>query len=270
MPELPEVECVRRNLLRAGLPGLVITSADVGWAKTVKRPDAARFVADVRGRRISDVNRRGKYLIFPLSGGESATLIVHLGMTGWLWLRPEADGPDPMVRHTFHLGDGRQLRFQDGRKFGKMWLAGEANDVLPPLSPEPLEADFTTELLADKFRGRSAPIKALLLDQSIASGLGNLYADESLFLAGIHPERPASELSVDETARLRDAIVSALTTACLVYDRARDQSWPEFPDPLETWTHPRDTTQPCPVCNTNMAAIRVRARGTYFCPNCQQ
>ena len=191
-------------------------------------------------------------------------------MTGWLWLRPEADEPDPMVRHTFHLDDGRQLRFQDGRKFGKMWLAGETDDVLPPLSPEPLEGDFTTELLADKFRGRSAPIKALLLDQSIASGLGNLYADESLFLAGIHPERPASELSVDETARLRDAIVSALTTACLVYDRARDQSWPEFPDPMETWTHPRDTTQPCPVCNTNMAATRVRARGTYFCPNCQQ
>lgn len=270
MPELPEVECVRRNLVRAGLPGRVVTAADVGWAKSVKRPGAAEFVAGLAGRTILDVGRRAKYLIFPLSGGAPRTLIVHLGMTGWLWLRPVSDDPDPMIRHTFHLDDGRDLRFEDGRKFGKMWLADEAADVLPPLSPEPLDGEFTTELLAGKFHRRTAPIKALLLEQSVASGLGNIYADESLFLAGIHPERPASELSADETARLRDGIVSALTTASLVYDRARDQSWPGFPDPMTTWTHPRNTTDPCPVCNTNMAAARVRGRGTYFCPDCQR
>ena len=112
-------------------------------------------------------------------------------------------------------------------------------------------------------------MKALLLEQSIVAGLGNLYADESLFLSRIHPERPASGLSTDELARLRQAIIDSLTAAYGVYDRARDQHWPDPPTALPTWSHPRDINSPCPNCGANMAAIRVRARGTYFCPKCQ-
>ena len=123
--------------------------------------------------------------------------------------------------------------------------------------------------MAESLAGRNAPVKALLLDQSIASGLGNLYADESLFLAGIRPERPASGLSVDEVARLRKAIVAALTAAFGVYDRARDQHWPDPPAALTAWTLPRDTKAQCPNCGTNMAGTRVRGRGTYYCPKCQ-
>ena len=269
MPELPEVENVRRSLVRAELPGRTVTAANVGWGNTVKHPSAAEFAAGLAGRTIKGVDRRAKYLIFPLSGGDPDTFIVHLGMTGRLQVHPQTRKPDPLTRHAFSLDDGRELRFVDGRKFGKMWLVDDPTDVLPDLSPEPLTDDFTTELLAESLAGRNAPIKALLLDQSITSGLGNLYADESLFLAGIHPERPASALSVDEIARLREAIVAALTAAFGVYDRARDQHWPDPPAALTTWTHPRDTKAQCPNCGTNMAATRVRGRGTYYCPSCQ-
>ena len=269
MPELPEVEGVRRTLVRAGLPGRTVTAARVGWTKTVKRPSAAEFVETLPGRTIESVERRGKYLVFPLSGQDGGVFVVHLGMTGRLELQERSRSPDPLTRHAFLLDDERELRFVDSRKFGKMWLAADRSEVLPALSPEPLEADFTTELLAASLAGRNAPIKALLLEQSVAAGLGNLYTDESLYLAGIHPERPASRLSADEVARLRSAIISALTAAFGVYDRARDQHWPDPPVALTAWTHPRTTKAACPMCGAAMAMTRVRGRGTYFCPACQ-
>ena len=269
MPELPEVENTRRNLVRVGLPGRTITGANITWANSVKKPSAAELAEGLKGRAIQDVQRRGKYLILPLSGGKPATFMVHLGMTGRLQVHLQSHEPNPMTRHSFLLDDGRELRFVDGRKFGKLWLVDSPDEVLPAMSPEPFDDEFTIETLADSFTGRKAPVKALLLEQSIVCGLGNLYADESLFLAGIHPDRPASGLSTDEIARLRQAIIDALTAAYGVYDRARDQHWPEPPTALTTWSHPRNTAAACPNCGTNMAAIRVRARGTYFCPKCQ-
>ena len=269
MPELPEVENTRRNLVRAGLPGCTITGANITWANTVKKPSAAELAEGLKDRTIQDVQRRGKYLIFPLSGGGPAAFIVHLGMTGRLRVQPQSQEPDPMTRHFFPLGDGRELRFVDGRKFGKLWLVDSPDEVLPVMSPEPFDDDFTVETLAESFAGRKAPVKALLLEQSVACGLGNLYADESLFLAGLHPERPASDLSIEEIARLRQAIIDSLTADYGVYDRARDQDWPDPPTALTTWSHPRDVKASCPNCGTNMAAIRIRARGTYFCAKCQ-
>lgn len=269
MPELPEVENTRRNLVRAGLPGSTITAANITWANTVKKPSAAELAESLKGRTFQDIQRRGKFLIFPLSGGNPATFMVHLGMTGRLQVHHNSQEPHPMTRHSFSLDDGRELRFVDGRKFGKLWLVDSPIEVLPALSPEPFDDEFTVEALAESFAGRKAPVKALILEQSVVSGLGNLYADESLFLAGIHPERPASSLSIDELARLRQAIMDALTAAYGVYDRARDRHWPDPPAALITWSHPRDKAAACPNCGTNMAAIRVRARGTYFCPKCQ-
>ncbi len=262
MPELPEVENVRRSLIRAELPGRTIVSAYVGWDNAVKHPAPTKFAAGLAGRTIITVERRAKYLIFPLSGGDPDTFVVHLGMTGRLQVHPQPRPSDRMTRHTFPLDDGRELRFVDGRKFGKIWLVDDPEDVLPRLSPEPLTGEFTVALLVSSLTGRNAPVKALLLEQSITSGLGNLYADESLFLSGIHPERPASSLSVDEIVRLRKAIIEALTTAFGVYDRARDQHWPDPPAALTAWTHPRDTKAQCPSCGTNMAFTRVRGRGT--------
>ena len=269
MPELPEVENTRRNLLRAGLTGSTISQANITWANTVKKPSPSELADWIKGRTIRAIERRGKFLILPLSGNRPANFIVHLGMTGRLIVQPKSVIADPMTRHFFPLEDGRELRFLDSRKFGKLWLVDSTTEALPSMSPEPFDDDFTVETLAESFSNRKSPIKALLLEQGIACGLGNLYADESLFLAGIHPERPAAELSVDEVARLRQSIIDALNTAYEVYDRAREQYWPNPPTALTTWSHPRDVKSPCPNCGTNMTAIRVRGRGTYLCSRCQ-
>ncbi len=280
MPELPEVESVRRSLLRSGLAGRTITGADIGWANTVKHPSADELAASVAGRTVQDVGRRAKYLLFPLTGsstgpgpsassGQATMLVAHLGMTGNLVVQPRKIKPHAMTRHTFTLDDGRELRFVDGRKFGKLWLADDLGKILPPLSPEPLEEEFTTEWLSDAFARRNAPVKALLLEQSIAAGVGNIYADEALFLSGIRPDRPASELSADEVVRLRQGIIDCINAGFEVYDRVREQRWPEPPEPMGTWSHPRDANTPCPNCGGEMQSTRIRARGTWFCATCQ-
>ena len=239
----------------------------MGWAPTVKLPSLEDFVLGLHSRRVEEIGRRGKYLLLPLDSGE--TFIIHLGMTGGLSVQPAPREPDPMVRHTFSLDDGRVLWFRDPRKFGHLWLVTDVREALPQLGPEPLSEDFTVESLADKFRGKGAPVKALLLEQSVAAGLGNLYVDESLYRSGIHPARQAGSLNSGEVARLRDSIVSTLESAFSIYDRARDEHWPEPPSALHTWSIPRKEGEPCPRCGGSIATLRVRARGTFFCPACQ-
>ena len=269
MPELPEVESVRRSLLRSGLAGRTITCADIGWAKTVKHPSAEEFAKLVAGRTVADVGRRAKYLLFPLLGHPTATMVAHLGMTGNLVVQPGEQQSHAMTRHVFELDDGRELRFVDGRKFGKLWLSDDLGKILPPLGPEPLGNEFTTEWLADSLAKRNAPVKALLLEQSIAAGVGNIYADEALFLSGIRPDRKASTLSADEVVRLRQGIIDCINAGFAIYDRVRDQRWPEPPEPMGTWSHPRDASTPCPNCGGEMSSARIRARGTWFCATCQ-
>ena len=275
MPELPEVESVRRSLLRSGLAGRTITGADIGWANTVKHPSAEELADSVVGRTVADVGRRAKYLLFPLagpsasSGRAAATLVAHLGMTGNLVVQPGEQPPHPMTRHAFALDDGRELRFVDGRKFGKLWLAEDPGKILPTLGPEPLGDEFTTEWLAGSLAKRNAPVKALLLEQSIAAGVGNIYADEALFLSGIRPDRAASELSADEVVRLRQGIIDCINAGFAVYDRVRDLRWPEPPEPMGTWSHPRDAKTPCPNCGGAMTSMRIRNRGTWYCAACQ-
>ena len=272
MPELPEVENTRRYLIQAGLPGRTITGATIGWAKTVKQPSLEDFVLGVRDRRVADVKRRGKYILLPLQGGDSTnpdTLMLHLGMTGGLRVQPQSQPVPPMVRHSFPLDDGRELRFIDPRKFGHLWLVADPDQVLARLGPEPLDPSFTPEALALALDSRNAPIKALLLEQSVVAGMGNLYADESLYLAGIHPLRPTSDLSSEEVSRLRDGIVAALSSAVAQYDQSRADNWPDPPMGLSTWTIPRISGDPCPRCGTPIANIRIRARSTYYCPHCQ-
>ena len=272
MPELPEVENARRCLLQAELPGRTFTGANIGWANAVKKPGLEDFVLGLRGGRVQAANRRGKYILLPLEGRDwpaERTLILHLGMTGGLSVQPQTQAAHSMVRHSFPLDDGRELRFQDGRKFGKLWLVDDPQEVLPPLSPDPLEKDFTFEYLAQALAGRSAPIKALLLEQSIAAGLGNLYADESLYLSGIHPLRQGSGLSAEEVGRLRASMVNALTAAVAIYTQSRIDNWPYPPRALDTWTIPRQNGDSCPRCHGPMEVTRIRARSTWFCPKCQ-
>ena len=272
MPELPEVENTRRYLIQAGLPSRTFTGAAISWPKAVQTPSLEDFVLGISGGTVREVNRRAKYILLPLDRGVwpyAPTLIIHLGMTGSLRVQDSRQPPHPMVRHTLSLDDGSELRFIDGRKFGKLWLAQDPADVLPQLGPEPLSDEFTPSALAIGLKSRNAPIKALLLEQSIVAGMGNLYADESLFLAGIHPLRSASDLTTQEVHRLRDCIVTALTTAVGEYDLSRKESWPDPPMDLDTWSIPRKSGEACPRCQGPVSAIRVRGRGTCFCPGCQ-
>ncbi len=272
MPELPEVENTRRYLVDAGLPGRTFTGANVTWAKTVKKPSLEAFVSGLKGGTVQGAHRRAKYILLPLSRGDSRTaptLIIHLGMTGGLRVQQPSHPPHPMLRHTFPLDDGSELRFIDGRKFGKLWLVNDPKEVFPTLGPEPLDDGFTLEGLVLSLKGRNAPVKALLLEQSIVAGMGNIYADESLHLAGIHPMQPASELSTDDILRLRDSIVATLTRAVQIYEQSRNEGWPDPPMALDAWSIPRKAGAPCPRCGGPVSVMRVRGRGTCFCPNCQ-
>ncbi|MBM3943721.1 MAG: bifunctional DNA-formamidopyrimidine glycosylase/DNA-(apurinic or apyrimidinic site) lyase [SAR202 cluster bacterium] len=267
MPELPEVENTRRYLTQIGLAGRAFTGVNISWNNTLKKPSLKEFQQKLPGRQVQDIQRRGKYLLLPLDSGE--TFILHLGMAGRLRVHPAEQAAPPHLRHTFPLDDGRELRFLDGRKFGKLWLVADPQEALPVMGPEPLERGFSAEDLALGLAGREAPIKALLLEQWLVAGVGNLYADESLFLAGIHPLRSGASLAGEELARLRDAIVAALSSALAQYDRSRAEQWPDPPPALETWTVPRDKDTPCPRCGGAATSITVRARTTWYCPTCQ-
>ena len=267
MPELPEVENTRQYLIRSGLVGRRLGAPEITWANTVRQPSVGEFIEGVAGRRVFDLRRRGKFLFALLD--DEQYLGLHLGMTGSLRIHDAGIEPPRMVRHTFPLDDGREMVFIDPRKFGHLWLLSDPTDAMSKMGPEPLEPSFTVEMLADALAGRKAPLKALLLEQSVVAGLGNLYADEALFLSGIHPERAGNSLSEDELARLHGAIVTALTRSTEAYAAARDAEWPDPPTALSPWTIPRDKGAVCPHCSTEMQLLRVRNRSTWYCPNCQ-
>lgn len=267
MPELPEVENTRQYLLRSGLVGRRLGAPEITWAKTVHEPSVGEFIEGVAGRRVTDLLRRGKYLIAPLD--DDQFLVMHLGMTGSLRIHDAGREPPPMVRHTFSLDDGREMRFVDPRKFGHLWLLPDPALAMRKMGPEPLEPTFTVNVLADALSGRKSPIKALLLEQSVIAGLGNLYADEALFLSGIHPERTANSLSEAEVSALHAAIIQGLTHSVAAYAAARDAEWPDPPVALSPWSVPRSADDPCPKCSDAVAMIRVRGRSSWHCPWCQ-
>ena len=267
MPELPEVENTRQYLLRSGLAGRRFGAPEITWAKTVRAPSVGEFIEGVAGRMVTDVQRRGKYLIAPLDDGQY--LVLHLGMTGSLRIHDAGRERPSMLRHTFPLDDERELRFIDPRKFGHLWLLADPADAMSKMGPEPLEPLFTVAVLTGALANRKAPVKALLLEQSVIAGLGNLYADEALYLSGIHPERAANSLTDDELHGLHLGIVTALTRSVAAYAAARDAEWPDPPTTLSPWTIPRAAGKACPRCDLPVEMIRVRGRSSWHCPGCQ-
>lgn len=186
MPELPEVETLARELGMA-LVGRSIVAVEVCWPRSVAAPDPGTFVSRLTGRGIRDVRRRGKWLLLGLDGGE--WLLVHLRMSGRLTVgRSDAPG-DPHTRVVFYLDNGQRLHFSDPRKFGRMVLTAYPEEWLGDLGPEPLDPDLTPERLAEILQGRRMRLKPLLTDQRVLAGLGNIYADEILWRAGLHPLR---------------------------------------------------------------------------------
>jgi len=274
MPELPEVETIRRDLL-PHVVGRAITGVRIApnAGRVINGVDPDDFAALLIGRRIDGIARRGKYLLFRLSGkGAAAYLAVHLRMTGSLLLRQPADPPDRYLRAVISLDDGTELRYADLRKLGRLWVVDSPEQAVAALGPEPLDAAFTAAALRQALAHRRAPIKAVLMDQRALAGIGNIYADEALFAARVHPRRLANTLTPAEVKRLHGAIRRVLSDAI----DNRGSSFRDYVDGAgREGTHQlrvkvfRRTGQPCYVCGAEIARIKVGGRSTHFCPRCQ-
>jgi formamidopyrimidine-DNA glycosylase len=270
MPELPEVETIKRDLWPR-LVGRTITAIKVGWEGCVDRPSLRDFCDQVTGRRVEDVTRRGKFLVLSLSGDR--TLLVHLRMTGSLRIKDPADPWETHARLAFGLDDGRELRFVNVRKFGRLYLVRDPAEVLGELGPEPLDDGFTVDAFRALFEGRRGRIKPLLLDQRFIAGLGNIYVDEALFRARIHPQQIAGSLTSEELGGLYDAIREVLAEG--ISDQGTTRSDYVRPDGTEGTHQERlwvsgKAAEPCPRCGTEIERLVVGGRGTYVCPRCQR
>ena len=266
MPELPEVETIVRGL-RGPLRGRLFVDVQVHWERMVQAP-LPEFRARLSGQRIEEVHRRGKYLVFRLSGGDS--LLIHLKMTGDLLVLSATDPLHPHDRVVFDLDNGHQLRFRDMRKFGRVYLTRDASQVVGQLGPEPLEEGFSEEDFLALFDRRSGRIKSLLLDQGFIAGLGNIYADEALFLAGIQPLRRSDTLGGEDKRRLYQAIRHVLSVAIEHKGTSlADKTYRGGRYQQQFLVYAREE-QPCPVCGAPIRRIRLGQRSAHFCSSCQQ
>jgi formamidopyrimidine-DNA glycosylase len=275
VPELPEVETIRARLAPR-LEGRTFERVEIVDPR-LTRPEPPEAIAQaLEGERIVTVGRRGKYLVFTFDSGRH--LLVHLRMTGNVE-HPARGGlaADPYRRAVVRLDDGSDVAYRDVRRFGTWALLepGELDGYFAArrLGGEPLERGFTTRALAQSLAGRRAPIKAALLDQRAAAGIGNIYADEALWRAKIHPLRPAGSLDADEIARLRKAIRAALEMGIARQGATlRDYRDPEgrqgrMQDEFKVYGR---AGEPCPRCGTPIEKVRAGGRGTWYCPHCQR
>lgn len=270
MPELPEVEMVVRGL-RHDVTGRRLTGATVDWPAQLGGVDPEHFSARLSGQQVASLARRGKYILFNLSDD---VLIVHLRMTGRLYVSDAGSftDADRWLRVTFPFDDGRELRFSDMRKLGRLYLVSDSSDVLGALGPEPLEDAFTADVFRERLATRSGVIKPLLLNQHFVAGVGNIYADEALWRARIDPRRRADTLEPDEINRLYHAVRAALADgldhegASFSWYRKPDGTPGEFQNHFNAYNRAGD---PCPRCGTPISKIWLAQRGTHFCPECQ-
>ena len=274
MPELPEVETVRRRL-EPLLVGRRFVHVEIGDARLTRPEDPVEVAAELIGERVAAVERRGKYLIVRFESGR--VLLIHLRMTGNVrHARSGSFESDPHQRAVVNLDEGSAVAYRDVRRFGT-WLLlepGELDAYLAArLGAEPLGRAFTTKVLTSRLEKRKAPIKAALLDQRTLAGLGNIYVDEALWRARIHPLRPARELEAAELRELRSAIAKALEAgiarqgATLRDYKQPDGSRGRMQERFKVYGR---TGQPCARCGTPIEKIRVAGRGTWYCPACQR
>ena len=271
MPELPEVETVVRNL-REPLMGRTITGVRVGWKRTVARPSIDAFTQALPGLRIRAINRRAKYLVFELSRRSSKSisdyLLIHLKMSGRLNIAPRKEPIDKHDHVIFDLDDGRQLRFNDARKFGRVYLVADVEEVTGHLGPEPLDDTFTLAVFKQLVARRAGRLKPLLLDQTFIAGVGNIYADEALWLARLHPLRRADSLTGDEVRALYRGVRKALNDGIRSNGASFDWVYPEGSYQDEFRVYGR-AGKPCRRCKRPIHRIVVGQRSTHFCAHCQ-
>jgi len=275
MPELPEVQSVVDALNGKKIPGLRISGAAVYWPKTIAEPDPVDFCKTIKGRTIRQITRRGKYMVFDLSGG--LTLMIHLRMTGRLnWeLR---DLPRNKHEHVvLEIGRRHSLRFQDTRKFGRIWLTAAPEKILDRLGPEPLDETFTVERFSAMLQTTNRQIKPLLLDQYFLAGMGNIYVDEALWESMIHPQRSSRSLSGQEAEDLHRAIPHVLNKGLMNLGTSLGTGKTNFylpgnrpggnADALNVF---RRTGGDCPRCGSTVLRIMVAQRSSHICPDCQK
>jgi formamidopyrimidine-DNA glycosylase len=273
MPELPEVETVRRRLAPL-LEGRRLERVEIADPRLTRPYDPFETARELEGERIVQLDRRGKYLIVRFESGRA--LLIHLRMTGSL--RHAASGTlpdDPHRRAVVKLDDGSDVAYRDVRRFGT-WLLLEPADVdrylETKVGPEPLARSYRASTLAERLAGRRAPIKAALLDQRTVAGVGNIYADEALWRARVHPLTPAGELTTDEVKEVHSAVRAVLNMGIRRQGSTlRDY---QLPDGSSGTAQDRFKVygragEPCARCGTPIDKIRVAGRGTWYCPQCQ-
>lgn len=270
MPELPEVETTRRAL-QPHLAGRTISAVTLRTAK-LRHPLDPDLVNMLPGKRLHGITRRGKYLLVTCDGG---TLLIHLGMTGHLRLAPAGAPPGRYDHVEILLDNGMLLRLSDPRKFGSViWVDGDPDDhpLLKGLGPEPLGDGFTPGYLERVCQGRKVAVKLILMNSRLLVGVGNIYANEALFRAGINPVRPAGSLDKDECARLAAAVREILGGAVARGEKTLETflSVEEKPVyfPLEAMVYGRGG-EPCTTCGTSIRQETLGNRSTFWCPVCQ-
>ncbi|MCJ7513295.1 MAG: DNA-formamidopyrimidine glycosylase [Anaerolineales bacterium] len=270
MPELPEVETIARHL-RLGhqgapaLPGQSIAEVSVRWPRHIAEPSPGVFRRRIRGQTIQTVLRRGKYLVLPLS---DTCLLIHLKMSGDLGLARAGSEPGRFDRTVLHLQSGWELRFSDSRKFGRLFLVADPSSRLGRLGPDPLDDAFTSEILHARLLARRRRLKPLLLDQGFVAGLGNIYTDEALHVARLHPLLPSHLLGTEDAHRLWAGIRETLNEGLRRNGASIDWVYRggEYQNHFRVY---QQTGKPCPVCGTPIQRIPVAQRSSHYCPRCQ-
>ncbi|MCZ2127660.1 MAG: bifunctional DNA-formamidopyrimidine glycosylase/DNA-(apurinic or apyrimidinic site) lyase [Anaerolineales bacterium] len=269
MPELPEVETVARRI-EPHLVGRTIVSADIRWARTIAMPAPKKFQEQINGRRVLGVSRRAKYVVIRLD--HRCNLLVHLRMSGDLNVKKGKIIAEKHDRLLLTLrgkrGEESFLAFNDVRKFGRVWLTDQPEKILGKLGPEPLGADFTPQWLYENLQKKKRALKPLLLDQHFLAGVGNIYADEALHIAKLHPLRLSNSVTRKEAAALHRAVQTVLIGGIRNSGSSIDWMYRGGEHQKYFRVYGREG-KPCPRCGDLIQKIRVAQRGAHFCPTCQ-
>ncbi len=273
MPELPEVETIKEELSSSDIIESSITSINVSWEKSIATHTNKKFIQLLVGNSIKKIKRRGKYLLLIL---EKHYLLVHLRMTGKLSIIASDKNPLTHERVRIDFKCGQSLIFQDTRKFGRLYLVPDLQLIENKLGPEPLSKDFSTTVLQTLLKKKKQNIKAFLLDQKNIAGLGNIYVDEALFLAGISPYRNTETLTKSEISKLYKSIKKVLVTGIKNRGTSLGDSIANYQNlsgqrgenQFHLYVYKRGS-KPCLKCKNIITKVKIAGRGTHFCPNCQ-